>query len=90
MEPIGRHSRERVCKRGCSQVGKSPHWSSHVGISLKILIDHWVSPTRSLGVTDRLRGFEGLDFLDRFDASLALRGMEAVSQSWHGGCMDAE
>ena len=40
VEPIARHSRERVPKRGCSEVGKSPHRSSHVGIRLKVLIDH--------------------------------------------------
>jgi hypothetical protein len=45
MEPIARHSRHRVRKRGCGQVGKSPHRSSHVGISMKVLIDHCVSPT---------------------------------------------
>jgi hypothetical protein len=44
-EPIARHSRERVRERGCGQVGKNLHRSSHVGISLKVLIDHWASPT---------------------------------------------
>ena len=45
VKPIARHSGEWVRKRGCSHVGKSPHRSSHVGISLKVLIDHCVSPT---------------------------------------------
>jgi hypothetical protein len=45
MKPSARHSRERVRERGCGHVGKSLHRSSHVGISLKVLIDHWASPT---------------------------------------------
>jgi hypothetical protein len=55
MEPIARHSRERVRKGGCSQVGESPHRSGHVGISLKVLIDHWASPTGCGGGTQGWR-----------------------------------
>jgi hypothetical protein len=52
VKPIARHSGEWVRKRGCSHVGKSPHRSSHVGISLKVLIDHCVSPTGCGGLKD--------------------------------------
>ena len=45
MEPIARHSGGRARKRGCGHVGNRPHRSNHVGVSRKVLIDDWASPT---------------------------------------------
>ena len=44
LEPIARQSRQWVHQRRRGHIGNRPHRSCDIGIGLKVLIDHHVSP----------------------------------------------
>jgi hypothetical protein len=86
MGPIPRHSKGWVRKRSCGHARNRLHRSSHVGISLKVLIDHWASPTGCWGLRIGFpRSLRCVPCAARYGSHV-----QSSHGGWHEGCVYAE